>query len=67
MKPGDSVVVSTADGHRFHGILVECRWDRLNREHAVIRLDTGWVTSYPMDMVRAESQLHRTQEGRFSD
>ena len=49
--PGDGVVVSTNDGHLFKGRLIEVRTDVSDRVVAVIRLETGWVVSYPLEMV----------------
>jgi len=48
---GESVVVITNDGHRFSGRLIEIRRDSHGRDLAVIRLETGWVTTYPLSMV----------------
>ena len=49
---GAQVTVTTSDGHRFEGRLIETRQDRFGRDLAVIRLDSGWITSYPLSMVK---------------
>ncbi len=54
MEPGSAVVVETADRHLFRGRLVEVRVDKTGREIAVIRFETGWLTSYPLSMVRID-------------
>jgi hypothetical protein len=54
-SPGERIVITTKDGHRFGGRLIELRKDSLGRELAVVRLDSGWVTSYPLEMVRGDS------------
>ncbi|HZT97854.1 MAG TPA: hypothetical protein VFB34_13555 [Chloroflexota bacterium] len=51
-QPGARVEVETRDGHRFHGRLLEIRNRAGAEDVAVIRFDTGWVTSYPVSMVR---------------
>jgi hypothetical protein len=56
MKTGDRVVVATPDRREFRGRLVELRERADGKKLAVIRLDTGWVTTYPLDMVHAEKQ-----------
>ncbi len=43
---GERIVVRTPDGHEFRGVLLAMREGR-----AVVRLDTGWVTTYPTRMV----------------
>ena len=47
--------MSTHDGHRFKGTLIEVRTDTTERVVAVIRLETGWVISYPLDMVSQDT------------
>jgi hypothetical protein len=56
MKTGDRVVVATPDRREFRGRLVELRERADGKKLAVIRLDTGWLTTYPLDMVHAEKQ-----------
>gem|GEM_PF-6584769 len=49
-------MVVTPDGHRFQGTLVERRVDFHGRDVCVLRLDSGWVTTYPAEMVRLVSE-----------
>lgn len=49
-EPGDQVVVLTPDRRAYYGRLLEVRESPDNAQ-AVVRLDTGWVTSFPMHMV----------------
>jgi hypothetical protein len=51
---GDRIVVRTPDRREFRGRLVEIRDAGGGRATAVVRLDTGWVTSYPLDMVERD-------------
>lgn len=55
LSPGERIVIATNDNHRFGGRLIEVRKDRLGRELAVVRLDSGWVTTYPLEMIRRDS------------
>jgi hypothetical protein len=48
---GEQVQVRTRDGHVYRGELLEIRYLADGRELGVIRLDTGWVTSYPLTMI----------------
>ena len=49
LRAGQRVVVRTPDRREFRGILVE-----LKEQSAVIRFDTGWMTTYPLHLVFAE-------------
>jgi hypothetical protein len=51
LKAGERVVVCTPDGREYGGRLVEVR-DERGRRMAVVRLDSGWLTSYPLAMLR---------------
>ncbi|MDQ2745053.1 MAG: hypothetical protein M3Z66_22540 [Chloroflexota bacterium] len=53
MNPGDRIVVRPPDRREFRGRLVEFRHDK-DRVVAVVRLDTGWVTTYPVHMVQRD-------------
>jgi len=56
---GQNVTVETADGHRFHGRVLELRQDRNGQSVAVLRLDTGWQVSYPVSMTRPVYEARR--------
>jgi hypothetical protein len=45
--PGDRVVVRTQDRRDFRGVFLELR----DEDNVVVRLDTGWLTTYPRRMV----------------
>jgi hypothetical protein len=53
---GERIVVRTPDQHEFRGVLVALRDGK-----AVVRLDTGWVTSFPTRMIFSD-RPHRTGE-----
>lgn len=46
LQPGDAIVVRTPDRRSFYGRLVEWRGSS-----GVVRLDTGWVTTYPETLI----------------
>jgi hypothetical protein len=48
------VVVRTPDRREYRGTLIEIRRLPDGREMAVVRLDTGWLTSYPRHMVHPD-------------
>lgn len=50
---GTRIAVRTPDRREFRGVLVEFRTDANDRAVAVVRLDTGWLTTYPLAMVHA--------------
>lgn len=54
MNVGDRVVIATPDRREFRGRLVELRERADGKKLAVIRLDTGWMTTYPLEMVHVE-------------
>ncbi len=54
MNAGDRIVISTPDRREFRGRLVEIRDRADGKKLAVVRLDTGWLTTYPLDMVHRE-------------
>lgn len=51
---GRRVVVRTPDRREFRGHLVEIQEREDGRRVAIVRLDTGWVTSYPLEIVHIE-------------
>jgi len=51
LQPGDRIVVRTPDRREFRGVLVERRDPQGRRRMVVVRLDTGWLTTYPAEMV----------------
>lgn len=54
IEAGDRIVVRTPDRREYRGHLIEVRTDPSGTERAIVRLDTGWVTSYPLGMVERE-------------
>ena len=54
MNAGDRVVIATPDRREFRGRLVEIKERPDGKKQAVIRLDTGWMTTYPLEMVHRE-------------
>jgi hypothetical protein len=53
-KIGDRVVVRTPDRREYRGIVRGFREIDEGRWLAVVRLDTGWETTYPVEMVHLE-------------
>lgn len=51
---GRPVVVRTPDRREFRGRLMEMRERPDGRRVAVVRLDTGWITSFPAHMVAVD-------------
>jgi hypothetical protein len=51
LRPGQRIVVRTPDRREYRGQLVELRTGGAENATAVVRLDTGWLTSYPITMV----------------
>lgn len=51
LRSGERVVVRTPDRREYRGVLVETRMSATGRREAVVRLDTGWLTAYPLEMV----------------
>lgn len=54
LEAGQRVVVRTPDRREFRGRFIELRARPDGKQFAVIRLDSGWLTSYPMEMVHPE-------------
>ena len=54
MENGDRIVVRTPDRREYRGRLVEIRGSEGGPATAVVRLDTGWITSYPLHMVHKD-------------
>jgi hypothetical protein len=52
LVPGAPVQVVTNDGHIFRAEVVEVRVRDGREDLAVLKFDTGWVTSYPVSMVK---------------
>lgn len=50
LNVGDRIEVRTPDRRSYFGYLLELREGPENTR-AVVRLDTGWVTSYPVRLV----------------
>lgn len=51
LRIGERIVVRTPDRREYRGVLVETRMSATGRREAVVRLDTGWLTTYPLEMV----------------
>jgi hypothetical protein len=51
LEIGGRIVVRTPDRREYRGELVEFRIGNSGSDVAVVRLDTGWLTSYPVAMV----------------
>lgn len=48
---GQRVVVKTPDRREWRGRIVNIRTGEPGRRRIVVRLDTGWETSYPEQLV----------------
>lgn len=55
INPGERIVVRTPDRREFRGKLVELRPGNGGRMQAVVRLDSGWVTAYPIELVHRDT------------
>ena len=53
LEVGKRIAVRTPDRREYRGVLVAFRKDVSDRAVAVVRLDTGWLTTYPLEMVHA--------------
>jgi len=62
MQVGQAIVVRTPDRREYRGTLLELR-SQDDRQVAVVRLDTGWVTTYPLRMVSADSRADHDLHG----
>jgi len=51
---GDPVVVRTPDRREYRGHLLEWREGVAGQQQVVVRLDTGWLTTYPEHMVHLD-------------
>ena len=51
LHAGQRIVVRTPDRREYRGELLELRAGAGENATAVVRLDTGWLTSYPIAMV----------------
>ncbi|MGH2441989.1 MAG: hypothetical protein ACRDFX_02350 [Chloroflexota bacterium] len=58
VKVGDRIVVRTPDQRAFFGELIELRSGE-HRDQGVVRLDTGWVTTYPLSMIHPRDEIPR--------
>ena len=56
LEVGERVVVQTPDRREFRGRLVEFKTLPGGRNGAVVRLDTGWLTTYPLEMVHPDEK-----------
>jgi hypothetical protein len=54
LRIGDRIVVRTPDRRQWRGELVELKENQSGRPIALVRLDTGWLTSYPIDLLHRE-------------
>lgn len=60
LGPGDRIVIRTPDRREFRGVLVEFRGEGA----AVVRLDTGWVTTYPVSLIFPDAPRPGHESGR---
>ena len=58
-RPGQRIVVRTPDRREYRGELLELRTGSEHNAIAVVRLDTGWLTSYPVSMVHVLEEPSR--------
>ncbi len=56
---GERVVVHTPDRREFRGRVTEITTLPGGRPAAVVRLDTGWMTTYPLDLLHPEAPPSR--------
>lgn len=58
LEHNERVAIRTPDQREYRGRFLERRRDDQNsREYGVVRLDSGWLTSYPIEMIHPlESQ-----------
>lgn len=59
LQAGQRIVVRTPDRREYRGELVELRSRTGEKAVAVVRLDTGWLTSYPVAMVHVLEEPSR--------
>lgn len=57
---GDAIVVRTPDRREYRGSLLEIRGGVAEKPVAVVRLDTGWETTYPLAMVHPIADRERS-------
>jgi hypothetical protein len=50
-RTGDRIVVRTPDRREYRGVALGTREDGEGRALVMVRLDTGWETTYPIEMV----------------
>jgi hypothetical protein len=60
LAPGDRIVIRTPDRREFRGVLTEVR----NTTSGVVRLDTGWVTTFPLALMSLEKPPTRSEPDR---
>ena len=53
LEPEQRIVVRTPDRREYRGWFLELRVRDDGKQVAVVRLDSGWVTTYPVHMVHA--------------
>lgn len=49
-------MIATPDRREFRGELLELREREDGQKLAVVRLDTGWLTTYPLEMVHPDEK-----------
>ncbi|HEX8918106.1 MAG TPA: hypothetical protein VF898_06365 [Chloroflexota bacterium] len=54
---GERIVVRTPDRREYRGHLLAVQRDENGFERALVRLDTGWETSYPLTMVSRAGEI----------
>jgi hypothetical protein len=54
-EAGERVVVRTPDRREYRGQLLEVR-EQDRGPYALVRLDSGWETTYPLHMVHPERE-----------
>lgn len=55
LQPGERIVVRTPDQREFRGHLLQVSDPSSPRPTALIRLDTGWETRFPLSLVHRDS------------
>lgn len=58
---GERVVVKTPDRREFRGRVVGLKALSGGRPAAVVRLDSGWLTTYPLELLHPEDGRNRPE------
>lgn len=53
---GDPIVVHTPDRRQYRGVFIGYRAEEAGTPRLLVRLDTGWQTSFPAEMVHRDTQ-----------